>query len=90
MNWYFKKFSTNNHVNVYELETLPVRIPTHDQLERVSTLVRRIADDLGQSRRTIGAETLLTKTQVLEEIDQELYELYGLDETQVAQIEADF
>lgn len=90
MNWYFKKFSTNNHVNVYELEILPIRVPTEEKLLVVSALVRRISDELGQSRQTIGAETLLTRTRVLQEIDSELYELYGLNDTQVALIEADF
>lgn len=90
MNWYFKKFSTNNHVNVYELETLPIRIPGPEQLSRISGLVRRITDGHSESRQKIGAESFAARAQVLDEIDRELYALYGLDETQIARIEADF
>ncbi len=90
MNWYFKKFSTNNHVNVYELETLPIHVPAQEQLSRISGLVQTIVDGLGQSRQEIGAESLEARSQILDEIDLELYALYGLDEMQVARIEADF
>lgn len=90
MNWYFKKFSTNNHVNVYELETLPIRVPSAEQLQTISHLVRQVADDLGESRLSVGAETLLSKKNVLDAIDLEFYRLYGLTESEVATIEEEF
>jgi Alw26I/Eco31I/Esp3I family type II restriction m6 adenine DNA methyltransferase len=90
MNWYFKKFSTNNHVNVYELETLPVRVPSTEQLQRLSNLVRQITGDLGPSSLSVGAETSLNNQQVLDEIDAEVYRLYNLAESEIVIVEREF
>lgn len=90
MNWYFKKFSTNNHVNVYELEALPVRVPSPDQLQTISSLVRRAAHQVEESRLSVGAESPPGSKTVFDAIDLEFYGLYGLGDAEIATIEEDF
>jgi Alw26I/Eco31I/Esp3I family type II restriction m6 adenine DNA methyltransferase len=90
MNWYFKKFSTNNHVNVYELETLPVRVPSAGKLQEVSNLVRQISGSLGQSSKSNIELSSSSKQQILGEIDSQIYLLYGLTQPEIAIIEQDY
>ena len=42
IDWYFRKTSTNNHVNIYELEQLPIPIATPIQQQPIITLVDKI------------------------------------------------
>jgi adenine-specific DNA-methyltransferase len=76
MNWYFKKTSTNNHVNVYELNTLPIKKFGGKRINEFSDLVlKRIQITEGNiGRNGISIDCL----QVEEAIDNMIYELYGL------------
>ncbi|GAA7254097.1 class I SAM-dependent DNA methyltransferase [Helicobacter pylori] len=83
LDWLFRKTSTNNHVNLYELETLPIPQIT----EKNQELARKITD---------GAERILkvkekdpkANTQKLEkEIDVLVYQLYNLTDEEIKIIE---
>ncbi|GAA7411076.1 class I SAM-dependent DNA methyltransferase [Helicobacter pylori] len=83
LDWLFRKTSTNNHVNLYELETLPIPQIT----EKNQELARKITD---------GAKKILAlkekdpkaNTQRLEkEIDALVYRLYHLTDEEIKIIE---
>src|SRR5699024_7199911 len=38
LNWYFKLFSSNNHVNNYELDNLPIPIHDISKMKQISEL----------------------------------------------------
>ncbi len=83
LDWLFRKTSTNNHVNLYELETLPIPQIT----EKNQELADKITD---------GTEAILeakekdpkANTQKLEkEIDALVYQLYNLTDEEIKIIE---
>ena len=67
IDWYFRKTSTNNHVNGYELEQLPIKIPTNQQ--PFITLVDQILSAKKQGQDTAALE---------QQIDVMVYHLYEL------------
>ncbi|GAA7197059.1 class I SAM-dependent DNA methyltransferase [Helicobacter pylori] len=84
LDWLFRKTSTNNHVNLYELETLPIPQITKSN----KPIAHKITD---------GAEAILeakekdpkANTQKLEkEIDALVYQLYNLTDEEIKIIEA--
>ncbi|RVZ24521.1 DUF7149 domain-containing protein [Helicobacter pylori] len=83
LDWLFRKTSTNNHVNLYELETLPI--------PQITKSNKPTADKI-----TDGAERILklkekdpkANTQKLEkEIDALVYQLYHLTDEEIKIIE---
>lgn len=71
LNWRFKLTSTNNHVNNYELDDLPIKIPNlHD--EREAALYRIIIENVKKILLK-GYNSLLER-----EIDCAIFILYGL------------
>lgn len=50
LDWYFRKTSTNNHVNVYELLELPIPINSKDFDKFVSTIVQAIIAGANRTR----------------------------------------
>jgi len=40
MNWYFKLYSSNNHVNNYELDNLPIPLVSKKIISKISSLVK--------------------------------------------------
>ncbi|GAA8835407.1 class I SAM-dependent DNA methyltransferase [Helicobacter pylori] len=83
LDWLFRKTSTNNHVNLYELETLPIPQITKSN----QPTVHKITD---------GAKAILeakekdpkANTQELEkEIDALVYQLYNLTDEEIKIIE---
>ena len=81
MNWRFKQTSTNNHLNIYELEMLPFpnALPP-DTAQALSSLAQQIlADKTGNpSVNTLQCE---------KEIDDIVYDLYGLTGEEIALVE---
>jgi tRNA1(Val) A37 N6-methylase TrmN6 len=67
IDWYFRKTSTNNHVNGYEIEQLPIIIPTNQ--EPFIKLVEKIS-----SGKENGEDTTIFEHQ----IDVMVYHLYDL------------
>ena len=41
-NWYFKLFSSNNHINNYELKELPLPLKNKDNIEKILKLTRKL------------------------------------------------
>ena len=79
IDWVFRKTSTNNHLNMYELENLPI---PEIKIEEASliTLVDRI---LAAKKKDPNADTSALEA----EIDQLVYKLYGLTEEEIAIVE---
>ena len=67
IDWYFRKTSTNNHVNSYEIEQLPIKIPTNQQ--PFIDLVDQILKAKKQGQDTAALE---------HQIDVMVYHLYEL------------
>jgi hypothetical protein len=80
LDWYFRKTSTNNHVNIYEIEQLPIPIPTKEEQQPIISLVTQILD---AKRGNPSANTTVLEC----EIDRLVYQLYGLTEEEIEIIE---
>lgn len=78
MDWYFRKTSSNNHVNGYEIESLPIPLDTSRQQE-ISSLVSQIL--------TLKAEGVADTRDLEEDIDQIVYKLYGLSDEEIRLVE---
>ncbi len=83
LDWLFRKTSTNNHVNLYELETLPIPQIT----EKNQELADKITDYAKQILQA-KAKDPKANTQGLEkEIDALVYQLYNLTDEEIKIIE---
>ncbi len=76
MDWYFRRTSTNNHVNGYEIEQLPIKIIESQQ--PFITLVDKILEGKKSGNVTQHWE---------DEIDIRVYHLYGLSYQEACIIE---
>lgn len=66
MNWYFDKYSSNNHINNYEIDTLPIPYKTSKESFIVESLVK---------------EYLKTgNNKILSKIDEIIKKLFGVEE----------
>jgi Alw26I/Eco31I/Esp3I family type II restriction m6 adenine DNA methyltransferase len=87
MNWIFKKTSTNNHVNVYELETLPIKGFSNPDIKIISKAVKRISEIRAKSQ---NATSLIEEALALQlDIDTIVYRNYEIDLAAQAVINAD-
>ena len=80
IDWYFRKTSTNNHVNIYELEQLPIPRATHEQQQTIMDIVDKI---IQQKRSNPYSDTSILE----KEIDNLVYQLYNLTPEEIAVIE---
>ena len=80
MDWYFRITSTNNHVQGYELEQLPVPAMSDSCLGELNNLARQVIE-LKCSRRDTDSPALEI------EIDQIVYSLYDLNPEEIAIVE---
>lgn len=64
MNWYFNQHSSNNHINNYELDSLPIPIDDGIKIKKISKLVKEYLNK-GNS-------------ELLEEIDLMVLEAFGI------------
>lgn len=80
IDWYFRKTSTNNHVNIYELEQLPIPRATHEQQQTIMDIVDKI---IQQKRANPYSDTSILE----KEIDNLVYQLYNLTTEEIAIIE---
>ncbi|GAA9260872.1 hypothetical protein TH0141_05810 [Helicobacter pylori] len=83
LDWLFRKTSTNNHVNLYELETLPIPQITKSNkptADKITALVDKILQAKEKDPKA--------NTQKLEkEIDALVYQLYNLTDEEIKIIE---
>ena len=79
MDWFFRITSTNNHVQGYELEELPIPAMTAAERKRLDILATRI---LTAKAANTAADTSVDEA----EIDQLVYVLYGLTDAEIASV----
>lgn len=83
LDWLFRKTSTNNHVNLYELETLPIPQITKSNKPTADKIIV-LVDKILQAK----AKDPKANTQRLEkEIDALVYRLYNLTDEEIKIIE---
>ncbi|WP_187856718.1 Eco57I restriction-modification methylase domain-containing protein [Helicobacter pylori] len=83
LDWLFRKTSTNNHVNLYELETLPIPQITKSNKPTADKIIV-LVDKILQAK----AKDPKANTQELEkEIDALVYQLYNLTDEEIKTIE---
>ena len=80
MDWFFRITSTNNHVQGYELEQLPIPAMTAADRRRLSGLANRVIE-------AKAADPDSDTTADEEEIDRLVYALYGLTEGEETTVE---
>ncbi len=83
LDWLFRKTSTNNHVNLYELETLPIPQITKSNKPTADKIIVLVDKILKSKEKDPKANT-----QKLEkEIDALVYQLYNLTDEEIKTIE---
>ncbi len=83
LDWLFRKTSTNNHVNLYELETLPI-----PQITKSNQPTARKITDCAKAILEAKEKDPKANTQQLEkEIDALVYQLYHLTDEEIKIIE---
>ncbi|GAA8412156.1 hypothetical protein Hpkin62_09450 [Helicobacter pylori] len=83
LDWLFRKTSTNNHVNLYELETLPI-----PQITKSNKPTADKITDCAERILKAKAKDPKANTQGLEkEIDALVYQLYNLTDEEIKTIE---
>ncbi len=94
MQWRFKLTSTNNNVGTNEIESLPLAFPKSqadkDRLSLISERVDSLMTTKHQVTESAGNSKLIAerKQRALEnEINKLVYQMYGLNESEVALIE---
>ena len=83
MDWIFRITSTNNHLNMYELETLPIPLVEPAQQVPIVAIVDRI---LEAKKRNPAADTSALER----EIDKLVYQLYGLTDDEIRVIDPEY
>ena len=87
INWIFKKTSTNNHVNIYELETLPIKSFSKPDIKNIAELVKRISEIRAKSQQ--GTSLFEEAMNLQLDLDEIVYKNYGIDLLAQAVINAD-
>lgn len=88
LDWLFRKTSTNNHCNMYELVDLPVPNASRLQQQKIITLVDKMLALKKDCRVEHGSDSELADTSTLEmQIDALVYKLYGLTDEEIKIIE---
>lgn len=84
LDWIFRCTSTNNHVNSYEIEGLPVPKPDLLNSEIANSISSKVKEVLSAKSDTKTANTIYLESQ----IDQLVYQLYDLTPEEIAIIES--
>ena len=89
LDWLFRKTSTNNHCNMYELIDLPVPNASELQQQQIIDLVDKILAAKKDCRVKHSNDSELVDTSKLEkQIDALVYDLYGLTDDEIKIIES--
>ncbi|GAA7689857.1 class I SAM-dependent DNA methyltransferase [Helicobacter pylori] len=83
LDWLFRKTSTNNHVNLYELETLPIPQITKSNKPTADKIIVLVDKILQIKEKDPEANTLESE----KEIDALVYRLYHLTDEEIKIIE---
>ena len=77
MNWIFKKTSTNNHVNVYELESLPMKQFPDNKSKEIVKIVHKIQELVSLNSFTNEVEAEIGSLR--ETLDRFVFGVYQLE-----------
>ena len=77
LNWFFAKLSTNSNVNGYEVDNLPIKIPTDEGKKIVTLLVQRLLENP-------------LDTVAEEQLNKIIYDTYGLSSEQITVVESNY
>ena len=80
MDWFFRVTSTNNHVQGYELDQLPIPAMNSADRKRIGSLVERVVEAKSANH---NADTRQQEA----EIDRLVYDLYGMTPDEIAVVE---
>lgn len=80
MDWLFRKTSTNNHVNLYELEGLPIPKNTQSNQSTADKIIALVEEILKTKEQNPKADTSAQER----EIDNLVYTLYSLAPEEIA------
>ncbi len=83
LDWLFRKTSTNNHVNLYELETLPIPQITKSNQPTADKIIALVDKILKTKEKDPKANT----QRLEKEIDALVYQLYHLTDEEIKTIE---
>ncbi|GAA9642632.1 class I SAM-dependent DNA methyltransferase [Helicobacter pylori] len=83
LDWLFRKTSTNNHVNLYELETLPIPQITKSNQPTADKIIALVDKILALKEKDPKANT----QELEKEIDALVYQLYHLTDEEIKIIE---
>ncbi|WQT56364.1 Eco57I restriction-modification methylase domain-containing protein [Helicobacter pylori] len=83
LDWLFRKTSTNNHVNLYELETLPIPQITKSNQPTADRIIALVDKILALKEKDPKANTQRSE----KEIDALVYQLYHLTDEEIKIIE---
>ncbi|GAA8912081.1 hypothetical protein HpEKA39_06620 [Helicobacter pylori] len=83
LDWLFRKTSTNNHVNLYELETLPIPQITKSNQPTADKIIALVDKILAVKEKDPKANIL----ELEKEIDALVYRLYNLTDEEIKIIE---
>ncbi|KAA6507584.1 class I SAM-dependent DNA methyltransferase [Helicobacter pylori] len=83
LDWLFRKTSTNNHVNLYELETLPIPQITKSNKPTADKIIALVDKILQTKEKDPKANT----QRLEQEIDALVYQLYNLTDEEIKTIE---
>ncbi|GAA6836799.1 class I SAM-dependent DNA methyltransferase [Helicobacter pylori] len=83
LDWLFRKTSTNNHVNLYELETLPIPQITKSNQPTADKIIALVDKILALKEKDPKANTQESE----KEIDALVYQLYHLTDEEIKTIE---
>lgn len=87
INWFFRKQSTNNNVNVYELNSLPIRKIGAEYEELIVGTLRKI-DKITAEKGFKRDKSSTSQLELLMlEIDQIIFKAYGLNDEEISLIE---
>lgn len=83
LDWFFRKTSTNNHVNGYEIEQLPIPKITEEN-ESIAREIETLVDKILTAKKQ---NPQVDTNEWEREIDRMVYNLYGLTEDEVRIVE---
>lgn len=83
LNWLFKKTSTNNNINIYELQSLPIPKPNSKNQKLVDEIVNSANQILEIKKENSQTDT----TKIEKDIDNLIYKLYNLTPKEIEIIE---
>jgi adenine-specific DNA-methyltransferase len=89
LDWFFRKTSTNNNVNGYEIEQLPIPIlDTPYKIQLASQIEGIVEEILAVKNEKLKVNNDIDTTDLESQIDALVYELYELTQEEIAVVES--